>query len=384
MMIELAVFWLSVALLVYTYTGYPFILYLWTRSYRRSCNYRRDHEPTVTILVVAHNEESNVRGKLDNLLAMDYSESQFEIILASDGSTDATVARAKRYAREGVSVVEYQTRRGKPAVLNELIPKANGDIVVLTDMRQRFHPSALRALAAPFAHGDIGAVSGELILTGTNNVSAAGEGVGFYWKYEKFIRQCESCIDSTVGATGAIYAIRRDLFKPIPADTLIDDVLIPMMIVRQGYRVIYESAARAYDDMVISARKEFARKIRTIAGNFQLLIRAPWLFKPASNRLWFQTISHKFCRLLSPLCLVLALASNIQLLDMPVYLFLFILQIIFYSAAFAGYLSETFARKTPFINVPYTFCLLNWATVVAFFRFTAGRQAVTWEKGLKD
>jgi len=378
---EQLIFWVAAMLLVYTYAGYPLVLYWWARVRRRGYQKRGDHEPTVSILVVACNEEANVRGRLDNLLALDYPRYQVEIIIGSDGSTDGTVNRANRYIKEGVRVVEYIKRRGKPAVLNDLVPLAAGTIIVFADMRQRFHPSALRALVAPFVDRSIGGVSGELMLTDPDNRSAAGAGVGFYWKYEKFIRRHEALIDSTVGVSGAIYAIRRVLFRPIATDTIIDDVLIPMLVVRQGFRVIYEPDARASDDMKISAGKEFKRKIRTIAGNFQLLIREPWLLNPVSNRLWLQTISHKYCRLLSPLCLVLVLGSNVLLLPSPLYMPLLILQIVFYTAAFTGYLSETFARKTRLINVPYTFCLLNWATVVAFFRFLSGRQAVTWDKG---
>src|SRR6185503_16045064 len=145
------------------------------------------------------------------------------------------------------------------------------------------------------------------------------EGVGFYWKYEKFIRRHESRIDSTIGVTGAIYALRRELFERIPADTLLDDVLIPMQVARRGYRVLFEPKARAFDQASATAEAEFARKVRTLAGNFQLFARHPWLLDPRANRLWWQTMSHKACRLLVPPCLAAVLGASLVLAREPLY-----------------------------------------------------------------
>ena len=195
----------------------------------------------------------------------------------------------------------FAVRRGKAAVLNDVVPRASGAIVVLADARQRFEPDTVRALTRPFADPAVGAVSGELILTETLEGPAVGRGVGVYWRYEKLIRKSESRVDSTVGATGAIYAIRRELFEPIPEDTLLDDVLIPLRIVRRGYRVLFEPAARAWDRVAASAGEELARKVRTLAGNFQLFVREPWLLDPRRNRIWLATVSHKGLRLLGPL-----------------------------------------------------------------------------------
>jgi len=384
MSIELIIFWVAGGLLVYTYVGYPLLVYVWASIDRHSYHHDNDYEPRVTILVVAYNEAANVNARLDNLLALDYPKHRVDIMFASDGSTDGTVNSASHYIEKGVRVVEFRQRRGKPAVLNDLVPQAKGHIVVLTDMRQRFEPSALRALVAPFVDTGVGAVTGELVLAGGKNESAAGEGVGFYWKYEKFIRRQESCIDSTVGVSGAIYALRRALFRPIAIDTILDDVVIPMNIVRQDYRVVYEPAARAYDNMIISANKELIRKIRTIAGNYQLLIRQPWLLNPFINRLWLQTLSHKYCRLTAPPCLLLVLLANYQLLSQSLYQGLLVLQIVFYLAAYTGHVNKSLAKRTALINVPYTFCLLNWATVMGFVRYITGRQSVTWNRGQQN
>ena len=262
-----------------------------------------------------------------------------------------------------MTVVAFETRRGKPAVLNDVVPKARGEIVVMADARQTFDPRAIRELVAPFADAGVGAVSGELILTAGGDATRVGEGVSVYWRYEKFIRRHESLADSTVGATGAIYAIRRALFVPIPPDTILDDVLIPMTIARRGYRVVFEAAARAYDRPAATASQEFRRKVRTIAGTFQLFARGRWLLSPRHNRLWLQTVSHKGL-----------------LLEKPLYRLSLGAQVVFYVVALIGWLMGDARTRIPFMSVPYVFCLLNWATTVAFVRFLTGRQRVTWDK----
>lgn len=334
----------------------------------------------VSVLVPAHNEAGRIQGKIENLLSLDYPRDRLEILVASDGSTDGTARLARAFEQAGVTVTAFETCRGKPAVLNDLIPKARGEIAVLADARQRFEPRALRALVAPFADPEVGAVSGELILTSNPDHTAVGTGVGFYWRYEKFIRSSESRVDSTVGATGAIYAIRRELFEPIPDDTILDDVLIPMRIVRQGYRALFEPGAQACDRVVSRAAEEFARKVRTISGNFQLFSRERWLLHPRRNRLWFQTVSHKALRLGSPLLFLVAFGTNLALAGGLLYRGMLLAQIVFYMAALCGCALRNSRRRIPLLTVPYTMCLLNWATVVGFYRFVTGQQPVTWKK----
>jgi cellulose synthase/poly-beta-1,6-N-acetylglucosamine synthase-like glycosyltransferase len=252
--------------------------------------------------------------------------------------------------------------------------------VLLADARQRFAPDVIRALVAPFADPRVGAVSGELMLASGPEGTAVGHGVGFYWRYEKFIRKNESRADSTVGATGAIYGIRRELFEPIPADTILDDVLIPLRIARRGYRVLFEPAACAWDRAAARAKEEFARKVRTLAGNFQLFARERWLLSPRQNRLWIQTVSHKGLRLVAPLFHAVLLAANMPLAVTPFYRVVLLAQAAFYGAAVGGYALRNAKRRTPLVSVPYVVCLLNWATVVGFLRFATGRQRVTWER----
>jgi len=334
----------------------------------------------VSVIVVAHDEADRIAARIDNLLAQEYPRDRLEILIASDGSTDGTASLARAYARDGVAVHAFAVRRGKAAVLNDVVPRAGGAIVVLADARQRFEPDTLRALTRPFADPAVGAVSGELILTETLEGPAVGRGVGVYWRYEKLIRKSESRVDATVGATGAVYAIRRELFEPIPEDTLLDDVLIPLRIVRRGYRVLFEPAARAWDRVAASAGEELARKVRTIAGNFQLFAREPWLLDPRRNRIWIATVSHKGLRLLGPLLHAGVFAASAALAGAPLYRAALLVQALFYALALAGHAMRSSRRRSALLSVPYVVCLLNWATVVGFWRFATGRQSASWAR----
>jgi len=372
------VLWSCGALLAYTYVGYPLAIALWPA--RRRPRPQGDHHPAVSLLIVARNEASRIGARIENLLSLDYPADRVELLVASDGSTDRTADQARSREDPRLRVFAFDRARGKPAVLNELVPQARGAIVVLADARQRFEAGALRALVAPFIDPAVGAVSGELVLAPNAEGTAVGDGVGLYWRYEKSIRRNESRLDSTVGATGAIYAIRRDAFRSIPEDTVLDDVLVPMMLVAQGYRALFEPAARACDRAAATATEEFRRKVRTIAGNFQLFARNPWLLDPRRNRLWLQTLSHKGLRLLTPLLLAAALAANVALAGTPAYRWALAAHLTFYAGAASGFALRNLPRKAPFLTIPCLICLLSWATVVAFVRFVTGRQPVTWEK----
>jgi cellulose synthase/poly-beta-1,6-N-acetylglucosamine synthase-like glycosyltransferase len=381
-----AAFWAALLLLVYLYAGYPLIA--WWRARVSPRWYQREPiVPLLTVVVVAHNEAATIAGRIQNLLALDYPADRLDIVIASDGSTDATVARARSYVDARVAVRSFRRRRGKPAVLNDVVPSARGEIVLLADARQRFEADAAKALVSNFADPSVGAASGELILKA--GTTATGDGVGFYWRYEKFMRRHESRTDSTVGATGAIYAIRRPLFEPIPANTILDDVLIPMMVVRRGYRVVFDERARAVDGPSATPRQEFVRKARTIAGMFQLFCRERWLLHPFWNRLWFETWSHKVLRLAAPPLQVAVLACSFVLRDALFYRLMLLGQCVFYATAIGGWTSDELraSRAEPrvpiylrILAVPYTICLVNWATIVGFVRYVTGSQRATWER----
>lgn len=380
------IFWAAVAGLVYTFAGYPAIVMLLARLRPRAIA-RGPLEPTVSVLIAAHNEAAIIAARIENCLALEYPASRLEIIVASDGSTDATVAIARRYARASVKggaarvrVHAYPWRRGKPAVLDDSIPRCAGEIVVLGDARQRWDPATVRRLVENFADPTVGAASGELMLVNDGG-HAVGEGVGAYWRYEKAIRRAESAVHSTVGATGAIYAIRRALFAPIPVDTLNDDMLIPLRIARQGFRVVFDDRACARDRVAASGREEYTRKVRTLGGVLQLFARERWLWWPG-HPVWAQAISHKFLRLAAPFFMAAAFAASAVLApSRPLYAVLLAAQALFYGAAVAGALasgrSGALARV---LALPYAFCLLNLTTVVALLRFATGTQTVRWRK----
>lgn len=364
--VAMLVLLLSAALIGYSYVGYGAAIWF-VAQLRQRLIQREAIEPSVAVVVVAHNEAARIHRRILNLLAVDYPEHLLNVVVASDGSTDDTVELASSVGGR-VRVVACPVRRGKPAVLNEVIASLTAEIVVLADARQTFDRGAIRAMVSCLGDPTVGVVSGELMLASA------------YWTYEKRIRCAESQVDSTVGATGAIYAIRRSAFQPIPDDTILDDVLIPMRIARQGLRVVFEPAARAYDVPATPAH-EFARKVRTIAGNIQLFARDGWLLRPAENRLWFQTWSHKAIRLALPFLYAALFASNVALADDGSFFRVLLAgQGAFYAVAAAGYLVPAARRVVPLASIPYEICFLNWAALVGLVKYAAGCQRVTWKQ----
>jgi cellulose synthase/poly-beta-1,6-N-acetylglucosamine synthase-like glycosyltransferase len=380
--LAVATVWLSIAALLYAYVGYPALMWVLARVAGQPVRSGRS-TPDVSIVVVAHNEGIRIAARIENLLALTYPADRKEIVVASDGSTDDTVERANAFG-DRVRVEAYRERRGKPAVLNQLVPSVRGEIVLLADARQDFDPSALQALVDAFADARVGAASGALSLErqpDPSAVSQAGsEGAAVYWSYEKGLRWAEARFDSTIGATGAIYAIRRALFEPMPDDTILDDVVTPMRIARQGRRVVFEPAARAYDHVSASDQHEFRRKARTMAGNFQMFARERWLLNPFQNRLWFQTMSHKALRLTLPLWFAALLVSTGSLVGTPLYGLLFAGQLLFYAVAVFAAIAPAARRRVPGLVVPYAMCFLSAATIAGACRFAFGRQRVTWER----
>ena len=377
--LPLVVFWLSLLTLAYICVGYPVLARI-RAALRPRTRVRAPIEPTVTIIVAAHNESDRVERRLRNLLSLDYPADRLQIIFGSDGSTDDTVEQARKFESAGVVVREFAHRRGKPALMNALVPRASGEIVVFADARQRFDRMALRALVANFADPGVGVVSGHLIMTAGADAEIGGEGAAMYWHYEKLIRSTESRGGSTVGATGAIYAIRKSLFEPIPVDTILDDVLIPVRIARRGYQVVFEPSAKAFDIAPPNARGELVRKVRTIGGTFQLFARERWLLHPKLNPLWFETVSHKALRLTMPLLLGALLVSTLMLLDWWPYQVALAGQAAFYAAALGGCVHREASGPGVFLKLPFTMCLLSWATVLGFIRFVTDHQQVTWDR----
>ena len=366
------VFWISFGFVAYTYVGYALLLAAYA-CFRSRPIHQATITPSVSVLIAARNEAERLPAKISNLLALQYPAHLLQILIASDGSTDNTADILREHAPR-VTPVILSEPSGKAAALNALALGATGEILVFFDVRQEVDLDAVQQLVACFADPRVGAVSGELLLQDVSG-KTSGEALGIYWKIEKAIRKLESQTGSVVGATGAIYAIRRELFVEIPPGALLDDVLIPMNIARLAGRVVFQPAAIARDIIFAEQGKEFARKVRTLTGNYQMLELAPWLLS-ARNPLLFRFVSHKLLRLWVPLFLGLMLVSSAFEGGMFLRL-MFGLQLVFYGFAGLGACWPA-ARKFKPIAVAYTFVLLNVAAVVAFRNFVTRRDTV-WQ-----
>lgn len=361
------VFWLSLSVVAYTYLGYAILLGLLARLRRLPVD-KKTWFPDVSIVIAAHNEEARLPAKLSNLFALDYPAHKLQIVVASDGSTDGTDNILLEH-RNRVTPVFLPAAGGKANALNHAVQAATGEILVFLDVRQSVDPDAISELVSCFADPQVGAVSGELHLE-TAEGRPSPDALGVYWKIEKIVRKLESATGSVVGATGAIYAMRRELFLPLPAGTLLDDVLAPMQVARTGKRVIFHDRAIARDRIFDERGKEFGRKVRTLTGNYQMLRLAPWLLGP-SNPLLFRLVSHKLLRLAVPFALVLMLLSS-ALAPFPLYHLAFGLQLFFYALAVLGALAPACRRWRP-VSIAFTFAMLNAAAAFALYNFIGGR-----------
>jgi biofilm PGA synthesis N-glycosyltransferase PgaC len=336
-MILRAVFWLSFAFVAYVYFGYPVVLMIWRRIAARPVK-KEYWEPAVTLVIAAHNERQRIEAKLKNCFALDYPKGKLQILVSLDGPTDGSELVVWKYAQQGVETVLSKKHCGKAAALNRALRRAKGEIVVFADVRQAFARSAIRELVANFADKDVGAVSGELVLV-DGFANEARTDVGLYWRYEKALRSMESEIHSIAGATGAIYAIRRELYEDLPQDTILDDVLTPMRIVFKGKRTVFEPRAKAYDHVACCAGAEYGRKVRTLCGNYQLLCGLPGAFSPRQNPIFVQFVSHKAGRLLVPWALLAMFFTNLFMLH-DFYAVAFALQAAWYALAVIGYVAS--------------------------------------------
>jgi biofilm PGA synthesis N-glycosyltransferase PgaC len=345
------VFWVSALVIGYVYAGYPLLLAIWARIAGRPPRKRPlddNHSwPAISIVVAARNEAARLPARISNLLSLNYGGPR-EIIVVSDGSVDGTAEALQLFAGR-IRLIELPAG-GKPTALNAGVTAATGEILVFADARQWFEPDALRELIANFADEEVGGVTGELVLdcesSPESSASTIGDGVGAYWKYEKWLRRHEGLVRSTLGATGAIYALRRRLWHPLPAETLLDDVLAPMRAVLAGYRVVFDERARACDTAAPDAAAEARRKRRTLAGNYQILTLEPRLLLPFVNPVWLQYVSHKLGRLVVPWALLTVfVASALLAMEHWVYTVAFAAQLGFYGLAAIGAWYEARERR---------------------------------------
>ena len=391
-MIEI-LFWLAVGLVAFSYLGYPLVLVVWDGvrealaalrfvaggADRRAPGTPPEALPRVTLAFSAFDEESCIQQKIESCLALDYPPDRLEILVGCDGCTDRTAELARRAGGARVQVHELSPRAGKASVLTRLVPSARGDVVVLTDANVMLEPGALRALARRFTDPAVGAVVGRLRL-----LDAAGrdEEEGLYWRYETFLKYHEGKHGCVLGANGGIYAIRRILFSPLSADTITDDFVIPVRISLRGWKVLFAPDAVAWEETAPDADREFVRRARIGAGNWQALARVPDLLDPRTGFLCFAFLSHKLLRWAAPFLLAVALAANVALASAGRawgYRALLVAQLAFYALALVGRAGAPGgARRVA--ALAHHFVAMNAALAVGFWRFVRGTQAATWQR----
>ena len=373
-------FYLLLFLIFYTFLGYPLLIWGLSRLWPKPIQKKESFED-VTIVFSAFNEGAAIKTKIENCISLNYPENLVRIIVASDGSTDNTNILldecSKKYAN--LTTLIFNKQRGKAACVNDLLAEVQTQYVVLTDVRQDFDRDALTEILANFSDPAVGAASGELQFK-IDSSTPKSKGMDIYWHYEKFIRKCESKFSSSVGVTGAIYAIRTQLFQPIPENCILDDVLIPMNIVKQNYRVVFEEKAIAYDMPSTDMIREKKRKTRTIAGNYQLLQLSPWLLNPFVNCLFAQFISHKILRLFMPLCLVFLLILNVLLYNNhSIFKTLLFGQTFFYFLPIFARLSIMPSILKTLSKGITAFLHLNYFSALGFLEFLKNKNTHIWK-----
>jgi glycosyltransferase involved in cell wall biosynthesis len=370
-------FALSLSGILYTYIGYPILIWMLARLRPRPW-LAGQVTPSVSIVLAVHNGVSLLPRKIQHLLELDYSNIQ-EIIIVSDGSTDGTAELLNRRQHSPLKSIVFTEHRGKAVAVNAGMAAATAEVILFVDIRPEIAPGSIERLMGNFADSRVGCVCGNLALRRDGHDAVASVVGGFYWRYEQWIRTCEARYDSPVGVYGGFYAIRRELAVQHPDGTILDDMFQPLSIIRQGYRTVLDSAAVVFDAWPSKINGEFHRKVRTLAGNFQLLQLAPWTLTP-QNRVLFQLVSHKLMRLLAPYLIFLLLMSTLILSSRgSIYAVLAAVQICGLALAVAG-----LHCRSPLVNriaAPASAILvLNVAAVVALYKFlfTPGQLWKIW------
>ncbi len=380
---------ISLFIVCYTYVGYGILLYILVKLKELLFGKRTAAagEPPVTLLVAAYNEADFIAAKIANTLALDYPAEKLEIIFITDGSTDATPAIVAQYPR--IRLLHDAQRNGKSAAIHRAMAYVSHPITVFCDANTLLNAGAIRKLAAHFSDNRVGAVAGEKKVLSTAGSGAEGAGEGLYWKYESRLKQWDASLYSVMGAAGELFAVRTELYEPIPSHCILDDFIISFRINMRGFTVMYEPEAFATETASASLADEYKRKIRISAGGFQsILMLLPLLNPFRYPKITFQYISHRVLRwTLAPLCLLLALLSNIVLVAGGAGAFftgLLAAQLLFYGAAFCGYLLARRNVKVKYLYVPFYFVFMNWAVFHGFFRFLGKRQSGAWERSQRS
>jgi biofilm PGA synthesis N-glycosyltransferase PgaC len=379
-------FWVSLALIFYSYVGYGIVLFglVKLKRYTKPSSplyHTYDSLPATTVIIAAYNEKDYIEEKIKNTLSLSYPKEKLKVIVITDGSDDGTPELVKKYP---VTLLHKSERQGKIAAVQRAMPYVDTGIVIFTDANTMLNKDAVKNLVRHYKDEKVGAVAGEKRISAKDKDAANGAGEGIYWKYESTLKRWDSELYSVVGAAGELFSIRTALFEPVPHDTLIEDFYLTLRIAQHGYRVVYEPEAYAVEGPSASVGEELKRKIRIAAGGIQAIVRLNSLLNPFKyGTLSFQYISHRVLRwTLAPVALLLLLISNIALavLAGPFFQVLLLFHLLFYVAAFAGRICETRQFKIKAFFVPYYFFIMNYAVYLGFVRFVKGSQSVLWEK----
>jgi cellulose synthase/poly-beta-1,6-N-acetylglucosamine synthase-like glycosyltransferase len=374
--------WLSILLLLYAYIGYPLTIALLSLVFRNKVK-TDDIEPSVSIIIAAYNEEKDIEAKLKNCFNLDYPGEKLEIIVASDGSTDNTDEIVKRFGKENsrVPVILHRVegRLGKTAAQNSAVKICKGEIIVFSDAASMYDTKAVRKMVRNYADPSVGAVSGmyNYIKEGS---SAAGLATIVFWKLENFIKSRQTKIKTITGCCGCIYSLRRELYTDLPPE-IISDLVEPLMILKKGYRIVFEPEALALEETAGDSKDEFKMRIRVIVRGMNGMLFVRDLFNPRKYPfVALQLISHKLMRWMVPVFIITAFLTNAILATQEaLYAFLFLLQIIFYGLAITGFFMEKKGVHKMVFYLPLYFCIVNLASLISMFKVMKKQNIVTWQ-----
>jgi len=382
-----ALFWIMGGLILYTYAGYPLLLWALAQIRRRPSppDLPDADLPTATMIVAAHNEEALIAAKLANGAALDYPAGRLDFLFGSDGSTDQTEALIRAHGGPNVRLCTFSPRRGKARVLNDLAPQAMGEILVFTDANTLFDPAAVRHLVRHFADPQVGGVCGRLVLQRPGTGADAGTMVeadeGLYWRYENKIKAWEGQLGLLAAASGAIYAVRKPLFRPLPTARLIsDDLLIAASVLEQGYAFTFEPRALAVEALADETRDALRRKIRVGEAAYNVIPHIWPLLLPWRGGVAWMFWSHKMVRWAVPFLLIGLLALNAALWPMWLYQLTLAGQLALYAAAGLGYWREARGRRPGWLSFPYYFAGANLALLLGFLRSVARPTGPAWRR----
>ena len=371
------VFYASLALLIYTYAGYPVLLAVIALFIRRK-QVPLGYEPFLSILICAYNEQSGIRKKIQDTLNLNYSPEKMEILVVSDGSNDATESIVQSFSDPRVRLLRTSSRKGKTNAQNEGVPLCTGEVIVFSDATTVYHPDALRHLAANYLNPRVGAVSGRYEYFDERGTSPTGTGTITFWNYENCIKQLQSQIRTITGCCGCIYSVRKSAYTMLPAD-IISDLVQPLRAIQKGYRVVFEPRALAYESTTETSKQEFRMRVRVITRAMRGILNVRSLLNPfIYGWISFQLLSHKVLRWLAPFYLAGIFVASAALIERPIFRLSFSLQAVFYLSAVFSLLIPLH-RFWKLLGIPLYFCTLNAAAAVSLLELVRGRKYVVWE-----